>query len=359
MRKLFNAVDAHCQGQHGRVVLGGLGELAPQGRTAVERMRWFEQHADGFRRLMLREPRGYPRACVNLVLPPIDPRADAAFIIMEQQQQYPAMSGTNTVVVATVLLETGVLLMREPVTELTLEAPAGLVHIKAHCEGGRVKLVEFANVPSFATQLDVVVDVPVLGSVSLDIAYGGMAYAIVDVDSLGIAVEPGQGKRLQDAAMRITAAAREAFQFRHPELPAIAGIEGAVLYSPPGAGRVNHRQTTCLSTGQMDPTPAGTGASAFIASRFARGLLAPGDAITIEGMFGNPYHCRVGDALRVGPYGAVVPHIGARAWISAHCQYVLEDDDPFPEGFMMADLWPMAEEGSPAQRIGLAQRRAD
>src|ERR671931_1536131 len=145
---MVTAVDAHAGGEPGRVITGGV--LDVPGRTMFDKKLYFEQHADGLRQRMLREPRGYPGVCCNLILPPTHPEADAGFVIMEQTE-YPPMSGSNTICVTTVLLETGMLPMREPVTELTLEAPAGLLHVTADVCNGKVTAVTFRNVPAFAT----------------------------------------------------------------------------------------------------------------------------------------------------------------------------------------------------------------
>src|SRR3979411_1730886 len=167
---MVTAVDAHAGGEPGRVIVGGV--LDVPGASMFEKRLFLERHKDDLRKRMLREPRGYPGLCCNLVLPPTVPEADAGFVIMEQTD-YPPMSGSNTVCATTVLLETGMLPMREPVTDLVLEAPAGLIHVRAECGNGKVTSVTFRNVPAFATHLDVAVEVPQLGTVTVDVAYGG------------------------------------------------------------------------------------------------------------------------------------------------------------------------------------------
>src|SRR5262252_9460623 len=180
---MIQAVDLHAAGEPGRVIVGGV--LDVPGASMFEKMRHLESHADGLRKLMLREPRGYPAANCNLILPPTQPDADAGFVIMEQVE-YPAMSGSNTICVVTTLLETGILPSVEPVTKLTLETPAGLVHVEAQVDGGKVTRVTFRNVPAFAVHLDASVDVPELGRVTVDVAWGGMFYVIADAGQLGL-----------------------------------------------------------------------------------------------------------------------------------------------------------------------------
>ena len=164
------------------------------GATVFEKMRWLREHGDALRLRMLREPRGYPAANCNLVVPPCHPEAAAGYIIMEQVE-YPGMSGTNTICVVTVLLETGMLPMQEPVTELALETPAGLIRVRADCAGGKVTRVTFRNVPAFAVHLDAAVEVPHLGTVTVDVAYGGMFYVIADATRFGLRLTPDEGAR--------------------------------------------------------------------------------------------------------------------------------------------------------------------
>src|SRR5512143_1755817 len=182
LARMLQAVDAHAAGEPGRVIVGGV--LDVPGATMFEKMRHLAEHGDGLRRVMLREPRGYPALCANVVLPPTHPDADAGYVIMEQVE-YPGMSGSNTICVATVLLETGMLPMHEPLTRLVLEAPAGLIHVTAECANGKVRSVTFRNVPAFAVHLAKPLEVPRLGTLSVDVAYGGMFYVIADAPALG------------------------------------------------------------------------------------------------------------------------------------------------------------------------------
>src|SRR4026208_2601327 len=176
---MVNAVDAHACGEPGRVLVGGV--LDVPGATMYDKMCYPRDHMGGLRKRMLREPRGYPAANCNLILPSSNPEADAGYVIMEQVE-YPGMSGTNTMCVTTVLLETGMLPMTEPLTRLTLESPAGLLVVDAECHDGKVTAVTFRNVPAFATHLDTPIEVPQLGTVTVDVAYGGMFYVIAEAE---------------------------------------------------------------------------------------------------------------------------------------------------------------------------------
>jgi proline racemase len=352
-----DAVDAHAEGQHGRVVVGGVGRLAAPGSTMFEKMKHFEEHGDWFRLLMLREPRGYPRSCVNVLLPPTDPRADAGFVIMEQSALFATMSGTNLMVVTTVLLETDLLPQVEPVTTLQLEVPAGLIEVRAHCAGGRVRLVEFENVPSFATAVDVPIEVPGFGTVPVSVAWGGMACAVVDAGALGLELVPDQARSVGEAIVAVCGAAREQIGFRHPLDPELTEVEATVVMGRPHDPANHARQTAGIPTGQMDTSPSGTGTSAGMAVLRARNELGVGETFRTEGLLGGVFHCSIDRETRVGAVPAIVPRIGGRAWITGYARYVLQDDDPFPEGFVMGDIWPAANAGSLAERLAAARRR--
>src|SRR6266852_5434261 len=201
---MITAVDAHACGEPGRVITGGV--LDVPGKTMFEKKVYLEAHADHIRKRMLREPRGYPAANCNLILPPTHPEADAGFVIMEQVV-YPPMSGTNTICVVTVLIETGMVKAVEPVTHLKLETPAGLIAVDAEVRHGNVRKVTFRNVPAFATHLDAKVEVRGLGTVTVDVAYGGMFYVIADATALGFRLDPAEARDIVRVAEMIKTAA--------------------------------------------------------------------------------------------------------------------------------------------------------
>jgi proline racemase len=252
LARMLQAVDAHAAGEPGRVIVGGV--LDVPGATMLDKARHLGAHGDGLRRLMLREPRGYPALCANVILPPTRQDADAGYVIMEHVE-YPGMSGTNTICVATVLLETGILPMTEPVTELALEAPAGLIRIRATCENGKVTGVTFRNIPAFATHLDAAIEVPQLGTVIVDVAYGGMFYVIADAAALGFSLTPDEGRDITRVTEMIKAAAAEQLPVVHPEQP---GSPGSPSGSSPGRrttrgtrGGTSSRSRPARSTGQV------------------------------------------------------------------------------------------------------------
>lgn len=348
LSSLISAVDLHACGEPGRVITGGV--LDVPGRTMFEKMQYLWREADGLRKRMLREPRGYPAANCNLILPPTTPEADAGFVIMEQVE-YPPMSGTNTICVTTALLETGMLPMREPVTELTLEAPAGLIRVLAECRGGKVRQVSFRNVPAFAVHLDAMVDVPTLGAVRVDVAWGGMFYVIADAAPFGLRLTPEEGRDIVRIGEMIKAATQAQLPVEHPENPDIRNVTIAQLSAAPVAEGNHRRNAVVVSTGRLDwnrpatwtgaldRSPCGTGTCAKMATLHARGELALHTPFRHEGVLGTVFTGRLLEETIVGPYRAVVPELSGQAWITGFAQYVVDPDDPFPEGFTVGDIW--------------------
>ena len=348
LARMSQAVDAHAAGEPGRVIVGGV--LDVPGATMFEKMRHLAMHGDALRRCMLREPRGFHAANCTLVLPPTHPEADAGFVIMEHVE-YPGMSGTNTICTATVLLETGMLPMTEPLTEITLEAPAGLIRIRAECAGGKVKSITFQNVPAFAVHLDRTVEVPKLGTVTVDVAYGGMFYAIADARAFGLKLTPDEGRDIVRITEMIKTAAREQLPVTHPEQPGFSGISIAQLSGPPSHPDAHMKNAVTVSTGELDwnkpstwtgvidRSPCGTGTCARMATLHARGLLRLNEDFRHESILGTIFTGRLVAETRVGQYSAVVPTLSGQAWITGFASYVIDPDDPFPEGFTVGDIW--------------------
>ena len=246
---MIHAIDLHACGEPGRVIVGGV--LDVPGKTMFEKMRYFETQADDLRKRMLREPRGYPAANCNLVLPSTHPEADAGYIIMEQVE-YPPMSGSNTICVTTALIETGMVPVQEPITNLTLESPAGLIMIEAEVQDGKVKRVTFENVPAFAVHLDKTIEVPHIGPVKVDVAWGGMFYVIVEASDLGLTVTPDQGGEIVRLGEMVKTAAREQLPVVHPENPGIENITIAVISDAATHPEADLKNAVVVSSGQLD-----------------------------------------------------------------------------------------------------------
>ena len=266
--RVIQCVDTHAEGEQSRIVVGGV--LDVPGQTMLDKMHALEAD-DTLRRILLYEPRGAAPLSADIVLPSNHPDADAGFIIMESSS-YEGMSGTNTINTAMVLLETGMVPMVEPVTSLVLEAPAGLVRVTAACADGHVDSITFENVPSFCLGLDVPVEVPGVGSLSVDVAYGGAFCAFVDAEALGFSIVPSEARELAELGERIRPAVNEQLTVAHPLEPSLSHLSFVVFVAPPRAGG-DARHATIVSPGRLDRAPTGTATSARVAVLSARGSM--------------------------------------------------------------------------------------
>ena len=338
MRSLraITVIGCHAGGEVGNVVVGGV--IAPPGASVYERMQALRAD-DSLRRLLLREPRGSVAVHANLIVPSLRDDCDAGFIIMEPTE-YPAMSGSNTICVATVLLETGMVELREPETTLRLEAPAGVVEVTARCRDGRCESVELTNVPCYADRLDVPLDVDGFGTIKVDVAFGGMWYAIADAEALGFVLEPSEARELSRVGELIRVAAREQLPCVHPENPDIAGVSIVQIAEPWRGVGATSKNAVVVSPGRLDRSATGTGLSARMAALHARGDMRPGDAMTHASVIGSTFDGRIVSETTVGGRPAIVPAIRGSAWITGTSQVFVDPADPFPEGYLLSDTWP-------------------
>jgi trans-L-3-hydroxyproline dehydratase len=334
--RTITVVGCHAGGEVGNVVVDGV--LPPAGETVFDQMRTLRDGDDSLRRLLLREPRGSVACHANLVVPATREDCDAGFIIMEPTE-YPAMSGSNTICTTTVLLETGMVEMDEPVTIVRLEAPGGVVEARAACNDGRCESVEFTNVPCFVEHLGAALEVEGLGTLSVDVAYGGMWYAIADAHTLGFAIEPDEARELSLTGERIRTAAREQLPCVHPENPEIAGVSIVQMAEPwRGVGKVT-KNAVVVAPGRLDRSATGTGLSARLAVLHARGQMGVGDSMTHASAIGSTFDGRIVEEVRVADRSAIVPAIRGSAWITGIWQVFVDPDDPFPEGYLLSDTW--------------------
>ncbi len=336
--RAIHVVGCHAEGEVGDVIVGGV--PAPPGDTLWEQSRWIAR--DGtLRDFVLNEPRGGVFRHVNLLVAARRPEAAMGFIVMEPEDT-PPMSGSNAMCVATVLLETGILEMREPETVLTLEAPAGVVGVRARCRGGHVERVEITNVPSFADRLGATLEVPGLGRLTVDIAYGGDRFVIADAAALGFRIEPDEARDLAETGMRIVRAANEQLGFRHPEIAEWHHISFCQIAAPVETvdGVPTGRNAVVVRPGKIDRSPTGTGCSARMAVLHARGELRVGDAFRGVSIIGSRFDCRIEAEASVAGRPAIVPSIAGRAWLTGTRQLWLDPEDPWPGGYRLSDTWP-------------------
>lgn len=333
-------VGCHAEGEVGDVIVSGV--ETPPGATLWEQSRWIDTDQQ-LRDLVLNEPRGGVFRHVNLLVPPVHPDADAGFIIMEPCHT-PPMSGSNAMCVATVLLETGMIAMAEPETRFTLEAPGGLVEVVAQCRSGKAERITVRNLPSFADRVDAMLDVPDIGPVRVDTAFGGDSFVLVDAADLGLRVQPSEAAALAEVGAVVTAAANEQLGFRHPDNADWAHISFCQIAGDrtTTADGFELRSTSVIDPGKLDRSPTGTGVSARLALRHARGEAAVGDSMTMHSVIGSSFHGRIVEETTLGGRPAIIPEISGRAWITGLTHHVIDPSDPWPTGYRVADTWPGA-----------------
>lgn len=338
--RTIHVVSCHAEGEVGDVIVGGV--APPPGETLWQQSR-FVAEDESLRNFVLNEPRGGVFRHVNLLVPPTHPEADAGFIIMEPQDT-PPMSGSNAICVATVLLDTGILPMVEPVTELVLEAPGGLVRVRADCRDGKAERITVRNLPSFATRLDAPLEVEGLGTLQVDTAFGGDSFVMVDAKALGFAIQPDEARDIARLGVRITTAANEQLGFHHPETPDWQHISFCNVVAPleASAGGFSSCSAVCIQPGKIDRSPTGTGVSARMAVMAARGQLSEGQTLTVRSILGSQFVGRHAGATLVGDRPAILPEITGRAWVTGTHQHMLDPDDPWPEGYRLNDTWGQA-----------------
>jgi len=343
-QKVVTVAHAHAEGEVGRVITGGV--LDVPGKTMFDKKSWLEKHGDGLRRMILFEPRGSAAMSVNLLLAPTTPKADAGFIVMESTD-YPPMSGSNAMCVTTVLLETGILPMKEPTTKVVLDTPAGLVTATATCRDGKCERVSLESVPAFVTHLDATLEVEGLGTVTVDVAYGGAVFAMVDAAKLGFKIEPSEARDIVAVGRKVTAAADAQLTVKHPRNPKINRVAFTHFGGPPRGATKRRRSTVVIEPGRLDRSPCGTGTMAKLAQLTARGQLKVGEKLFHDSITGTNFIADVVRKTKVGRYDAVVPRVSGRAWIAGLFQLGYDPSDPFPEGFTLPDTWGDGPIGAP------------
>jgi len=339
IERMITLVDCHAEGEAGNVIIGGVAD--PPGATVLEKRNHVQRYQDWLRTSLLFEPRGSAAHHANLLVTPTHPDADMGYIIIEPTE-YPAMSGSNTMCVATVLLETGMLEMHEPRTTVTLEAPGGLISVDCECRDGKVVKASLLNQPAFAYHLDAEIEVPGLGALTVDVAWGGMTYAIVDAEALGFEVVPAEGRALCELGERIKRAAAEQLPVRHPTLEGMTGISQTLFAAPLRRGEqgLESHNAVVISPGRIDRSPCGTGTSARLAVLHAKGLVSEGEVFRHRSIIGTLFEGTIERTVTVGDgVQGVVPRIAGQAWITGTRQVGAHPTDPFADGHTVGDLW--------------------
>ncbi len=335
--KTIHVISAHAEGEVGDVIVGGV--APPPGKTLWEQ-RSFIARDGTLRNFVLNEPRGGVFRHVNLLVPPCRPEADAAFIIMEPEDT-PPMSGSNSICVSTVLLDAGIVPMREPVTEMVLEAPGGLVRVRADCRDGKAERIHVQNLPSFADKLGAVLEVPEIGTLSVDTAYGGDSFVVVDAAALGFEITEAEARDIARVGIAITGAANEQLGFEHPENPDWSHISFCAFCGPLSATETGFegRSAVAVRPGKIDRSPTGTAVSARLALMAAKGQLRRGQTFEAISIIGSRFTGRIVAEANVGGRPAIIPEISGRAWITGMHQHMLDPADPWPGGYRLSDTW--------------------
>lgn len=333
-KKTVTMIEAHAEGEVGRIVTGGVVDLP--GQTMLEKMNYINQVDDSLRRFLVFEPRGYAQMSTNLLFAPTHAEADVGFMILQGDKAH-AMSGSNCICLVTVLLETGMIEMREPETLVTLDTPAGLVRARATCKDGKCARVMLDMTPSYADQLDAVVEVEGLGKVSVDISFGGIFYALVDPVQFDLKISPENARKLVDLGTRIHRAVNEQLDIRHPELAGLEGISYVMFVGYDDDGEM--KGATILPPGRIDRSPCGTGNSARLAVMAARGQVDVGQVLTARSIIDSEFQVEtVGEQTVAGRPG-ILPRVSGRGWIHGIHQIGVDPSDPYPLGYMVADCW--------------------
>ncbi|WP_225727894.1 MULTISPECIES: proline racemase family protein [unclassified Nocardia] len=327
--RIISAIDTHTEGMPTRVVTGGIGTVP--GATMAERRAYFAEHLDGLRRLLVNEPRGHAAMSGAILQPATTPDGHYGVLFIEVSGLLP-MCGHGTIGVATALVEAGMVPISEPITEIRLDTPAGRVVAEVAVHGGHADSVTLRNVPAYCDSLDSEVEVPGLGAVRYDLAYGGNFYAIVDLGKLGIPFDRAEQDRILDAGLRIMHSINETRRPVHPVDPAIAGCKH-VMFLDPASTPAHTRNAMAIHPGWFDRSPCGTGTSALLARQHARGLLTADQVLRSDSFIGTTFYAKAVGVTTVGDHPAVVPSITGRAWLTATANYLLDPTDPFQEGF--------------------------
>lgn len=332
--RTIQTVDVHCEGEIGRVITGGV--LNVPGATMAEKLHHLNTVDDSLRRWLCSEPRSGPAGSFCLLVPACDPKADVGFIVLQPDQAH-AMSGSNAICATTALLETGMIPMREPESRVTLDTAAGLVVATATCAGGKVVKVTLDMPPSFVTRQDAVIETAEWGPVRYDLCFGGVFYALVDVDQVGLTIVPENARALAMTGVELRNRIAAVEPALHPTTPALNGLSYVMFRSVEPDGAL--RTCTTLRPGRADRSPCGTGSNSNMAVRNARGLAKPGDVVVSRSIIGGEFVTEFVEETSVGPYRATRNRVSGQAWIYGISQIGLDPSDPFPLGFTLSDTW--------------------
>lgn len=333
-KRTLQVVDVHCEGEIGRVITGGVLDIP--GETMTQKLAHINQTDDDLRRLLCSEPRSGPAGSVVLLVPAIRPEADIGFIVLQPDQAH-AMSGSNAMCAITAMLETGMKEMIEPQTVVTLDTAAGLVLAVARCENGKVTRVSLDMPPAYVVKKDAVIETPEWDQIRYDLCYGGVFYALVDVEQVGLAITPENARALATNGVVIRDLIAAATDIAHPETPQINGLAYVMFRDNEPDGAV--RTCTTLKPARVDRSPCGTGSNSNMAVRHAERRLTPGDVCISRSIIDGEFTTEFLGEQQVGSYNATRNRVSGQSWIFGISQVGLDPTDPFPHGFILSDTW--------------------
>ncbi|WP_461205429.1 proline racemase [Clostridium sp. DL1XJH146] len=330
VNRSINVIDSHTMGEPTRIVVGGVPVIP--GKTMSEKKEYLENNLDDLRTAIMHEPRGHKDMFGSIITQPTNEEANIGIIFMDGGG-YLNMCGHGTIGAATAAVETGMVKVTEPITEVVLEAPAGLVRASVKVENGKAKEVSFKNVPSFLYKRDVEIDLPTVGKVTLDISFGGSFFAIVNAKQLGVEVEVKNVNRLTELGLMIRDIVNKEFEIQHPEKAHIKTVDLVEIYDLPSNPEATFKNVVIFGEGQVDRSPCGTGTSAKLATLYAKGMIKENEPFVYESIIGTMFKGRVVSTTKAGEFDAIIPEITGSAYITGFNQMVIDPEDPVGNGF--------------------------
>ncbi|MFC2029349.1 proline racemase family protein [Chloroflexota bacterium] len=328
----ITTIDAHTAGEPFRVITGGYPDLP--GDTILERRRYAREKLDYLRTALMWEPRGHADMYGCIVTPPVSPEADIGVLFMHNEG-YSTMCGHGIIGIAKVALETGLLPMTSPETVVKIDTPAGLVTAHARVADGQVTSVFFHNVPSFVLALDETVDVPGLGQICYDIAFGGAFYAYVHAEAAGVTCSPEDFRSLIETGVAIKQAVMASRPIPHPFEEDLSFLYGTIFVGPPQDAGAHSRNVCIFAEGEVDRCPTGTGVSGRLAIHYARGEVKPQESIVVESIIGSRFTGRIVSTTQFGPHAAIIPEVEGVAHIVGRHEFLIDPADPLRSGFIL------------------------
>jgi len=333
-KRTLQLVDVHCEGEVGRVITSGV--LDVPGATMADKLAHINEVDDSLRRTLVLEPRGGPTVAVVLLLPPTRPEADVGFILFLANHAY-AMSGSNIMCAATALIETGTVHMDEPETKVVFDTAAGLVTVVADCSGGQVNRLSVAMPPAFVDRIGATIDTVDFGTITYDLCFGGMYFAIIDAHQLGLNIVPEKAADLARSGVALRNRIAETIRVQHPEIADYNTLTHVMFISEQDDGSV--LTCTTMRPGRVDRSACGTGSAALAALRIAQGRNRVHDTLITRSIIGSEFRTHIMGETRAGNFDAIETTLSGRCWLYGLSQVGIDSRDPFAEGFSLSDTW--------------------